>query len=410
MAAPKALVAVTGCKLNQAEAYLWKAWFEAEGCEVTAGDGETQPDICLVTTCTVTGQADRSSVSLVRRLHRKYPNARIKVSGCGASNIPERFSALPGVTEIIDYAEKERRIGGLGYGSDEARAQCIERNRAFLRVGDGCDRRCAYCIVSRIRGPVKSKNASEVLAELCFLAEKGFGEVVLVALNLGLWGSERGESLAGLVKLITDESRKLPRVRLTSLEPDTITDELIEVMTASDRICPHFHIPLQSGDDAVLARMNRPYTVRDYAALVQRILKASPDACLGSDVITSVPGEDEASFARTAEFVGGMPFSHLHVFTYSPRQGTPMADEMEEPGHSLRERTRLLREVGERKSFEFRRRFIGRLREAVLQGSTRALTDNYIDIRIPATSFPVRSLVTVEIEEIEADHTRGRIL
>lgn len=402
----KVLVAATGCKLNQAEADLWRCWFAAKGYEVVESP-EDNADLCLVTTCTVTAAADRSSVSLIRRLHRRFPKAQIKVTGCGATGIPERLAALPGVSEIIGFEEKERRIGDLGYGKNGISTECIHRNRAFLRIGDGCDRRCNYCIVSRIRGSIRSKEVEEILEELHALWKEGFGEVVLVALNLGLWGQERGESLTLLLKRIEQEGRGTPRVRLTSLEPDTITDELLDLFASSRRFCPHLHIPLQSGDEAILEGMGRAYRTADYARLVERIRKLSPDACIGTDIICSTPEEDEESFERTLEFVRGLPVNHLHVFTYSPRPGTPMANMSRKSPNAPRERTRILRREGERKSLEFRKSFTGEVREAVLLSPTRALTDNYIDVRILPTSIRPRSLVQVRITKADIKETRG---
>ena len=230
-----------------------------------------------------------------------------------------------------------------------------------------------------------------------------------MALNLGLWGKERGESLTLLLKRIEQEERGVPRIRLTSLEPDTVTDELLEVLASSSRFCPHLHIPLQSGDDRILEEMGRPYRTKGFAQLMDKVERTFPDACIGTDVITSTPGEDEESFNRTLEFVRAMPFSYLHVFTYSPRPGTPMFARHRKCKHNPRERTKILREEGVKKSLEFRRRFMSKTRQAVLLSPTRALTDNYIDVRIPPTSRRLRSLVRVRITRADIKETRGII-
>lgn len=405
MASFKAVVAATGCKLNQAEADLWKALLEAQGYETVEDEtGNAEVSLCLVTTCTVTEPADRSSVSLVRRLHRKYPNAEIKVTGCGAENNSRKYSSLPGVVEIIPYDRKEELIAHAGFQRNGS-VSAIKRNRAFLRIADGCDRRCSYCIVSGIRGPVKSKAAPAILEELHGLAEAGFGEVVLVALNLGLWGTDRGETLAGLLERISVEKGALPRIRLTSLEPDTIDDRLMEIVAGSRRICPHLHIPLQSGDDEILRQMNRPYTTSDFAILVEGILARIPDASIGTDIITSTPGEDKESFTRTLEFTRSLPFSYLHAFTYSPRPGTPMA--LEKRGPNPRERTKTLRMLGLEKSLEYRKRFVGSRREAVVLSRTRVLTDNYLDVDVAPMDFPIRSLSVVAITDTTEKETKG---
>jgi len=422
MSIPKVLVAATGCKLNQAEADLWKAWYASRGYEMTLDEaGETASQdvqVCLVTTCTVTESADRSSTALIRRLHRKYPEAEIKVTGCGAERIAERMRTLPGVTEVIGYQQKERLISALHYGNGNE-TQVIARNRAFLRVGDGCDRDCAYCVVSRVRGPVKSKDAEKITGELHVLANQGFGEVVLVALNLGIWGQERGENLACLLKRIDGDGRsakrvrgarrmrRAPRVRLTSLEPDTVTDELLEVIADSPWICPHFHIPLQSGDDLILNQMNRSYRTKEFAELMEKIRSMFPDACIGTDVIASTPGEDEESFNKTVDFLKAMPIDHLHAFTYSPRPATPMFERKVSHRQSPRERTKVLRTIGAEKSLAFRRRFAGKIRPGVVLSPTRVLTDNYIDVSVPPTNRQTRTLVNVRITDVTADKTRG---
>lgn len=407
---PRALVASTGCKLNQAEADLWKAYLAKKGYEIADGMDGKQVELCLVTTCTVTKAADRSSVALIRRLHRAHPGAQIKVTGCGAVNVPLRLSALPGVCQIIGYEEKERLIGELSYGDKGVDAVSIERNRAFLRVGEGCDRRCAYCIVSRMRGPVRSKPAGKIVSELAFLREAGFGEVVLAALNLGLWGKEKQKQLTDLLTAIQAHKGPLPRIRLTSLEPDTITPELVEAVARDPRICPHLHIPLQSGADKMLKKMNRPYTTAEFSGLVDEIHNRIPDANIGTDVITSLPEEDEESFAKTLYFLKSLPIGYLHAFTFSARKGTPMYEERDRIPRNPRERTRILRELGKEKSMIYRKRFVGRQRVAVLLSPTRALSDNYIDVRIPETSIPVRSLAMLEITEVSADKTTGRLV
>ncbi|MBD3286892.1 MiaB/RimO family radical SAM methylthiotransferase [candidate division WOR-3 bacterium] len=404
MSQPRALVASVGCKLSQAEADLWKVHLAGEGYDIVNGAEEV--DLCLVTTCTVTGQADRSSVALIRRLHRRYPQAEIKVTGCGTEAIADRLAVLEGVGEIVRFHDKEGIIADLGM-SKKNRTSAIARSRAFLRVGDGCDRRCTYCIVSRIRGSPRSKSAKTVITELKALADAGYGEVVLVALNLGLWGREHGDDLANLLERI-DECGIRTRIRLTSLEPDTITPELIDVIASSEKICPHLHVPLQSGDDGVLKRMERPYNTAGFAELIDSIQRRIPDVCIGSDIITATPGEDEASFAKTLEFVRELPVAYLHAFTYSPRPGTPMA-RAKRTVKNPRERTAVMRSLGNEKSLDYRNRFIGEVREGVVLSPTRVLTDNYTDVTVSHTTARQRSLVKVRITGTTPEETFGEV-
>lgn len=403
---PKARVKSVGCKLSQSEADLWKAWFLARGYELSGR--KDVPHVCLVTTCTVTEAADRSSVNLVRRLARTFPDAEIWVTGCGAERIPERWRKLPGVTRIISYQEKEGYITGSGIDATGT-SNSIHRNRAFLRVGDGCDRGCAYCIVSRIRGSVKSKDRRKIIEELCVLYQAGFGEVVLTSLNLGLWGTDKGIGLSTLIKEIDDHKAPLPRIRLTSLEPDTLTDELLEAIAGCKKICPHLHIPLQSGDDEILQEMLRPYTTNQYSELVGRVLRMMPEVNIGTDVICATPFEDEASFSKTVAFVKSLPLGYLHAFTYSPRPGTPMA-EIKKQVRSPRERTKMLRELGAEKLLTYQRRFVGKTRQAVILAPHRVLTDNYIDVSVTNTTRPLRSLAGVKITAADGTGTQGKIV
>ncbi len=405
-----ALVTAAGCKLNQAEGDLWKSWFASQGYEVLNGlEDSDDPEVCLVTTCTVTKAADRSSINLIRRLHRKYPKAKIKVTGCGAQRICEKMKNLPGVSEVITYSDKEELIQNILFDKTE-NANYISRNRAFLRVGDGCNRKCSYCIVSRVRGKLHSKPMEDIINELIMLRNKGFGEVVLVALNLGIWGNERGEKLAQLIKTIGDKQTEMPRIRLTSLEPDTVDNELLQAITESENICPHFHIPLQSGDDRILQEMQRPYISKDFANLTTKIRKQFPNACIGTDIITSTPSEDELSFKKTVDFLNNMPLDYIHAFTYSPRPGTPMFEKTKQNlSESPKKRTKTLREMSAIKNLQFRKRFEGKKRECVILAENRVLTDNYIDIAIPGTNKSPRSLNMVKIIEANRQKTRGEI-
>ncbi|MBN2378470.1 MiaB/RimO family radical SAM methylthiotransferase [candidate division WOR-3 bacterium] len=407
MTRSRVLVASCGCKLNQAEADLWKAYLARNGYEIAVGDAN-HVDLCVVTTCTVTSSADRSTVALIRRLHRRFPNAEIKVTGCGPEVIRDRLARLEGVRELTGYESKESVISALSYGN-QVDASMVNRSRAFLRVGDGCDRRCAYCIVSRIRGQPNSKPQGQVIDELHALSEAGFGEVVLVALNLGIWGMERGESLAELLKEIDKHGTRTPRIRLTSLEPDTVTHELMDVIAFSPRICPHLHLPLQSGDDKILEQMGRPYRTAEYAGLIEGVVQKIPDVCIGTDVITSTPGEDSGSFARTLAFVKTLPIAYVHAFTYSPRPGTPMAKEKNSV-RNPRQRTKALRKIGKVKSLDYRNRFIGKTRQAVVLSPTRALTDNYLDVTVSETNAVQRSLVSVRITGTTQDAIFGEAL
>jgi len=355
---------------------------------VTIVDAPEEADTCYVNTCTVTGQADRSSVQLIRRACRAGHSPRVVVLGCLAERSPEQVRRIAEVAEIWSNERKQAEIAGVG--------PAPARSRAILKVQDGCDRRCSYCVVSRLRGEQRSVAASEVRAQFERLLEGGFHEVVLTGLNLGTY-REGETTLAGLlVKLL--EGCRDARIRLASIEPDTFDDALIAV-TADNRVCPHFHVPLQSGDDAVLVRMNRRYRAADFGRLVERILRVRPEANIGTDVIVGFPGETRESYQRTRGFLAGTPVGYLHVFPFSVRPGTEQACRGESvPASVARERVAELRAFSDRRRQEYQARFVGTDRLAIVETSRSALTDNYLRLSLAgAARLEPRALARLRI-------------
>ncbi len=383
---PTAAILTAGCRLNQSESDALRHRLALQGVAVVESPDEA--DTVYVNTCTVTGQADRSSTQLIRRAGRAARGPRVVVLGCMAERLADRVRQIAGVTEVWNNDRKQAEISGID--------PTPVRSRAILKVQDGCDRRCSYCVVSMLRGESRSVPASRVREQSERLLAAGFREVVLTGLNLGTY-RDGGTTLAGLLENLL-EMCHAARIRLASVEPDTFDDALIAVI-ADNRVCPHFHIPLQSGDDAVLARMNRPYRAADFGRLVGRILKVRPDANIGADVIVGFPGESGESFVRTREFLAETPVGYLHVFPFSARPGTEQACRGEPVSSPVvRERVVELRAFSDQCRQEYQARFVGTVRPAVVETARTALTDNYLRLKVTGTARPApRALVSFRI-------------
>ncbi len=380
-----AAILTAGCRLNQSESDALRRRLGLQG--VTVVESPDDADTVYVNTCTVTGQADRSSTQLIRRAGRARRRPRVVVLGCLAERSTERARQIPGVAEVWSNAKKQAEIAGV--------APAPARSRAILKVQDGCDRRCSYCVVSGLRGRPSSIPVLQVCGQFEQLLAEGFHEVVLTGLNLGTY-RDGDTTLAGLVENLLGV-RRGARIRLASLEPDTLDEGLISVL--SDRsICPHFHLPLQSGDDGVLARMNRPYRSADFSRLLDRILGVRPDANIGSDVIVGFPGETEESFHLTRRFVAGLPVGYLHVFPFSPRTGVRQADVGSVRPGVVRDRVAELRDFSDRRRQDYQARFLGAVRPAVVETTRIALTDNYLRLALTcAGGSTPRSMVDLRI-------------
>lgn len=378
-------------------------------------------DLVIVNTCTVTATADEDARKAIHRLHRENPRARIVVTGCYAQRSPEELARLPGVALVAGNTHKDQAgaFACLLAGHEDYHGEILvgdiarqsvflsapvadasgDRTRPNLKIQDGCNNPCAFCIIPAVRGPSRSMPEEEVLRQVRALAER-YAEVVLTGINLGRWGRERGfgapRRLHDLLRRILDETG-VQRLRISSVEPMDWADELFELMARSPRIAPHVHMPLQSGSDSVLKRMKRRYRVRHYQERVLRAARLLPDAAFGADVMTGFPGETDAEFQETLAFVGRMPFSYLHVFTYSERPATPAAAmPARVPWEVRKERTRQLRRLAAEKNFAFRRRFIGRTLSAVTLDNGKALTGNYLTVEL-SRARPANHIVEVRI-------------
>jgi threonylcarbamoyladenosine tRNA methylthiotransferase MtaB len=357
-------------------------------------------DLVVLNTCTVTSSADDDVRQTIRRVHRENPDARILVTGCYAQRAPEELATMPGVewvvgnshkTQIADLVTAAPYHGNILVGDIFAQQEFLsapvedasgDRTRPNLKIQDGCNNRCSFCIIPFVRGRSRSAPAEQVVAQVRTLAAR-YREVVLSGINLGRWGREPGSKmrLVDLVRLLLAET-DVERLRLSSVEPMDFSDDLLHLIADSSRLAKHVHAPLQSGCDRTLRRMHRKYRPRHYADRVQKARAWMPDAAIGADVMVGFPGETDAEFEESRAFMEAMPFTYLHVFTYSERPGTPAAESAQQvPMPVRKERNRILRELAAAKNLAFRQSMVGRTLSAVtLHDEGVALTGNYLKV------------------------------
>jgi threonylcarbamoyladenosine tRNA methylthiotransferase MtaB len=424
--------ATLGCRLNQVDTRVLQTMLEARGFKTV--DFDEPADVVVVNTCTVTARAEFSDRQMIRRAARVSPDATLVVTGCWAQTSPNEVAALSGVDLVVGNADKDRLpdlLEGAGaartHVSDIKRARISEtapvarwhgRSRAFLKVQDGCQHRCAFCVVPLARGSSRSLDPKVVLDQARLLVESGHLEIVLTGVDLGHYGADLvpRTTLAALLRSLV-EIPGLRWVRLSSLLPAYFTPELIEMVTGSPVVAPHLHIPLQSGSARVLRLMRRPYDARMYRALIERLVAARPGLGLGADVIAGFPGESESDFAETMACVEALPFSYLHVFPYSPRKGTEavgLGGELDQ--RTIARRSLALRELGRAKSDAFRLRLVGTAPDVlVLETRERAtgalvgLTGNYVEVAFDGPDGLMRTLARVRVTGADAARTVGEL-
>ena len=422
-----------GCRLNQVESQELTGLLERHGFRAVTGDEAAQ--VYVVNTCTVTGKADFSDRQIIRRITRDNPGALLVVTGCYAQTDPQAVTRLPGVDLVIGNQEKYRlpelltslvkrrrpevTVGDIGtaHGVPVAPFGRVSgRSRASVKIQDGCQHRCAFCIVPRARGASRSQDPKVVLEQVEALVEAGYREITLTGVDIGHYGWDMvpRTTLAALVRRLA-EVRGLRWLRLSSILPAYFTPELREVVTGSPVVVPHLHLPLQSGSDRVLRLMRRPYNVRMYRALVESLAGAIPGLGLGTDLIVGHPGERDLDFASTLDLVRELPFSYLHVFAYSDRKGTEAARLGERVlSRAIRERSRKLRTLGREKNLAFRRDMIGPQREVLVLGERdqgtgflSGLTANYVEVVFDGPEQLARRFARVRVTDAGADRTFG---
>lgn len=376
---------------------------------------DERPDLCIVNTCSVTSRSDYESRQLIRRAHRA--GSSIIVTGCYAQLNKDKVKAMEGVRAVVDNAEKDFILNMITElpSSSSLRVCPSARSRLFLKIQDGCDRSCSYCVIPRARGRSRSVPIEEIVRQVDALSDE-YSEVVLTGIHVGTYGYDLYPKviISDLVRSILMRT-SIKRVRLSSLEVGELTDHLIEVVQ-DERVCPHLHVPLQSGDDRILKLMRRGYDSRRFLAGLERILARIPEIALGTDIIVGFPGERDEEFRNTRTLVERIPFSYLHVFPFSKREGT-LAAQM--PGTidsaTMKRRCSLLRSLGRTKRMDYMQRQVGRTLDLLIEekddsGESLGTTGNYLKVRAPNLEAPLKDIVPVRIAGVDREVLVGHLI
>ena len=426
-------IAITtlGCKINQYDSAVIQSRLEENHSFVPF---EEPADCYIINTCTVTDRADWEARQLVRRAKRLSPGAKVLVTGCYAQVNPAEVADVPGVDYVVGLnrlddllqfvalpkdrdvriavsdAKRQRGVSVLGTRTLPG------HTRAFLKIQEGCNYSCTYCIIPTARGLSRSVTPREVLEQVRMLADAGYREIVLTGIHLGGYGQDLipKVDLTALLEMIS-QSRLIPRVRLSSLDPREVPDRLVDLMAKSDVICPHLHVCAQAGDDEILKRMRRNYDGAYYRELLIKVRERLPDAALGSDIIVGFPGETDGAFDRSLEFFAALPLTYFHVFPYSSRRGTVAASLPDHVGSEVKKtRARKMRELGAIKKRDFCVRFRGQKLSVLIEekidratGLRRGFSRNYLPVLVPAGGTLVNREIEVEVEGFEGGWLRG---
>lgn len=406
-----------GCKVNQYETEELRERFLQAGFR-EPGAGE-KAGTYVINTCTVTAAADRKSRYLIQRSLRQNPLAEVIVTGCYAERDARELSTIKGVSRVVRNRDKARIAALLGLrGSRGGGISAFPgRTRAFLKVQDGCNNRCAYCKVSLVRGPSKSKAFEQAVAEARRIAAGGFKEIVLCGICLGSYGMDLSprRELSDLLKEI-EAIDGLQRLRLSSIEAKDVSPGLVAALSAGGKLCRHLHIPMQSGDDGILRRMRRAYRSKDYLRLADDLKQAVPHIAITTDIIVGFPGESAAAFENTLKLVRRVMPAKVHIFPYSRREGTEAASFRDEeiPRDVVRERVRSLEALSQECSIAYRRRFLGEVPLVLVEGRAKddrhcweGYTDTYIKVRFKEGKELRNRLVPVRLMRLQADHVLG---
>ena len=418
-----------GCKVNQYETEAMQKLFAAAGYEIAEEISEAS--VVVINTCTVTAVSSQKSRQMIRRAAKE--NCLLAVVGCYAQSEPEEISKIDGVdviigtkdrtriVELVEAALKNRGEKILQVSSvDDIRdfeelPHTPHRTRAFLKIEDGCNNFCSYCIIPYVRGRVRSRSLESIRAECLQLKAAGYKEIVLTGIHIGAYGRDFQNkiSLIDAVKTVLDAANPL-RLRLGSIESAEMTDALIDLIKNDKRICNHVHLPLQSGSDEILKAMRRPYTTKNFAELTARLAAEVPEISIGTDLIVGFPGETDEHFAETLDFIQAQPFSKIHVFPYSARAGTVAASLPNQiPSQIKKARAGSALEVSRAKTQIFSERLIGKTVEIIAETSTNGIVDgltkNYVRVYVPDENIQLGAVVKVKIERLHKDGVFGRL-
>lgn len=412
-----------GCKLNYAESSTIGRDLIKKGYELV--DFNDSPDIFIINTCSVTDFADKKNRKIIRKAKKINPDSKVVVIGCYAQLRPEEISEIEGVNMVLGASEKFNVDKYLTELNEKKFISCEinevddfnssfsygDRTRSFLKIQTGCDYVCTYCTIPKARGKSRSGFLNDIIANAKEIASKNIKEIVLTGVNIG----DYGKGLDGDVQFIDllkelDKVKGIERIRISSIEPNLLTDEVIEFVSKSRAVVPHFHIPLQSGSDKILELMKRRYVRKLYKDRVEKVKKLIPHACIGVDVIVGFPGESDADFKDTYNFINDLDISYLHVFTFSERSGTVAFDLKDAvPMNIRKERNTQLTNLSLKKKYAFNQQFIGDSRKVLTEGTSKkgnynGFTDNYIKVKFTSNENITNKIITVNLLEVDGDY------
>ena len=410
-----------GCKVNQVDTDRMMSILSSD---YKILDNYKTADLCIVNTCTVTNNSDNQILNDIKKLKKRNPSCKVLVTGCLAQTEPDYLETVSSIDYVVDNANKylipkvlknlcnSKKIISNIFDIDKFHDYEIKnrdkRSRAFLKIQDGCNYRCSFCIIPFARGKSRSMQMDSVLQKIDKYKDLGYEEIVLTGIHLSSYGKDINESLLSLLELIELKST-IQNIRLSSIDPADTDQKLINFISKSDKICPSFHISLQSGEDNILREMKRRYKVNQFEETINEIRFKIPDSCIGTDVIAGFPGESEKSFNQTFNFLKKSELNYFHVFPYSDRKGTK-ANQREDkiPTTIKSKRSKLLRDLSDNKKQEFYSRFIGKELEAIVEKNNKARTRNYIDVNLDGESLIPGSLVNLLIKEVKNMKAYGR--
>jgi len=433
----KVAIANLGCKANQYDGTYMAALLARHGYQLV--DFKQRAEVYLINSCTVTDAADADSRNLIRRAHRRNPDAMVVVTGCYAQTRPEEVAKVEGVNLILGNNQKSDLLACLAAAKQEREkvhikvedifrqkeletfgmSSTTDHTRAYVKIQDGCNQFCSFCIIPYARGRNRSVSVQKVIAELHELREQGFKEAILTGIHIGTYGQDLSPQcdLLDLLKRIEAE-RPIHRVRISSIDPEEISEAMVEFLSSSQVFCPHLHIPLQSGDDSTLKLMRRRYTRREFWDLSERLVQQIPNVCLGTDVMVGFPYEDEVRFQNTVELLTQTPLSYFHVFPYSAKQGTKAAQMLGQVAAEVKKQWAFrLRELSGIKKQAYREKFLGQEVEVILERRVNepnsfetwsGFSENYLPVVVKTQKGQQGQLVRCHLAEYIGGHLAGK--
>jgi threonylcarbamoyladenosine tRNA methylthiotransferase MtaB len=410
-----------GCKVNQYDTEQIRMQFKAAGWQEVPKQDEAE--LYVINTCTVTADSDRKARQLIRSLARNHPQSQLLITGCYAESQPEELKMLPNVAFIVSNKDKEqiRELLNQYYqvlidkklNKTHAITEFTKHTRAFIKVQDGCDNHCAYCIVPSVRGQPRSRPQDEIVQEVQSLADKGYQEIVIAGIRLGIYGMDQTDSKPDtLISLIQDLAKieSVARIRLSSIEPmDIKLSEFIELLEYEPKLCHHLHVPLQSGDDTILSRMNRTYTIQDYQNLIYSLRSRIPDIAITTDIIVGFPGETDIQFQHTLDMVQKIGFAKVHVFRYSIRPGTEAAKmDKQIPVAIAKERAQKLMQLADVVAIVYKKQWLDKIVTVLVEakrdrktGYLTGLTSQYQRVVFPGDDSWYNRFIAIKVSDIK---------